>query len=340
MSTKWQRLCPANQTDLPPLLFKYHLASNGYELYMTDLTNVWSEQLCREDILKRADNSGTPIDPSEDAEQYQMLLQKIGDAFHHEKDTHVTLDKTLPGTDTLRLTTSTKLPRPLGSLEWSLYLEKQPPSSLAQYMLIPLIEAEADWESRQQNLMDQLKRKDWILSKLFDKLDAVGVDLSTIFPGISGLRADRKGTTQSHAAKHIKGVAPFDEEAWLEEHQQSFAGTNLASNLHAELSFASEAVTQSDSLRPPPENWWHTLSAAGTTTLPRREDVGRTEAPKPSRDADLTDTASGTDTEDDEFEVSLPCQSYSLQHILILNSSATRDASKIEAIQRPRARYS
>ncbi|PLB45647.1 XLF-domain-containing protein [Aspergillus steynii IBT 23096] len=301
MSTKWQRLCPANQSDLPPLLFKYHLTSDGYELYMTDLTNVWSEHLSRHQILTRADESAATIDPSEDAEQYQMLLQKIGDAFHNEKDTHVTLDHKSPGTDTLRLTTSTKLPGPLRPLEWTLFLEKEPQSLLAQYMLFPLIKAEAGWESRQQNLMDQLKRKDWILGKLFDKLESVGVDLSTIFPGVSGLRTVRKGATLSQAAKHIRGVAPFDEHAWLDEQNQSSSDTNLAANLLAELFPTSEATAQPESPHPPPDGWWHGLSAASTTALPQRDDVKGIEEPEPPQDGGMTDTASGIDT-DDEFE--------------------------------------
>ena len=272
---------------------------------MTDLTNVWSEHLSRQQILKRAEENATTIDPSDDAEQYQMLLQKIGDAFHNEKDTHVILNHTSPGADTLRLTTSTKLPKPLGTLEWTLYLEREPRSSLTQYMLLPLITAEAGWESRQQNLMDQLKRKDWILGKLFDKLEAVGVDLSTIFPGMSGLRTGRKGATLSQAAKHIRGVAPFDEHAWLEEHKQSSPDSNIAASLLAELSSTSDAVAQPDSFHPPPDKWWHALSAASTTTLPKREDVGRVDEPQSPKDAEMTDAATVSDTEDDEFEVSL-----------------------------------
>ncbi|KAH8423252.1 uncharacterized protein LDX57_001011 [Aspergillus melleus] len=302
MSTKWQRLCPVNQGDLPPVLFKYCLTSDGYELYMTDLTNVWSEHLSRQQILKRAEENATTIDPSDDAEQYQMLLQKIGDAFHNEKDTHVILNHASPGADSLRLTTSTKLPKPLGTLEWTLYLEREPQSSLTQYLLLPLVRTEADWESRQQNLMDQLKRKDWILGKLFDKLEAVGVDLSTIFPGASGLRTGRKGATLSQAAKHIRGVAPFDEHAWLEEHKQSTPDSNLAVNLLAELSSTSDAVAQPDSFHPPPDKWWHALSAASTTTLPKREDVGRVDEPQSPKDAEMTDAATVSDTEDDEFE--------------------------------------
>ncbi|KAI9041217.1 uncharacterized protein KD926_007329 [Aspergillus affinis] len=302
MSTKWQRLCPTNQGDLPLVLFKYCLTSDGYELYMTDLTNVWSEHLSRQQILKRADENAATIDPSDDSEQYQMLLQKIGDAFRNEKDTHVILDHTSPGADTLRLTTSTKLPKPLGPLTWTLYLSREPQSSLTQHMLLPLIKAEADWESRQQNLMNQLKQKDWILSKLFDKLEAVGIDLSTIFPGVSGLRTGRKNATLSQAAKHIRGVASFDEHAWLEEHEQSSPGSDLAANLLAQLLSTSDAVAQPDSFRPPPDRWWHALSSASTTTLPRREDVGRINESQPSRDDEMTDAATATDTEDDEFE--------------------------------------
>ncbi|THC92606.1 hypothetical protein EYZ11_007908 [Aspergillus tanneri] len=269
-------------------------------MYMTDLTNIWSEHLSRENILKRAEKDAATIDPNEDQEQYQVLLRKIGDALRNETDTNVYLGRKSSG-DTLELTTSTKLPAPLEPLEWSAYLSREPQSSLTHHLLLPMLKAEAGWESRQRNLMDQLNRKDWVLDKLFDKIEAMGVDLSTIFPGISGLRTRKTGTTQAHAAKYIKGIAPFDEHAWLEEQNSLSPDLGLPSNILAELSNA-DTVRQSELFHPPPDKWWEGLAALSHATLPRHDGVDSVKDTMPPKDDTATETDSGAETDDDDFE--------------------------------------
>ncbi|KAB8257347.1 XRCC4-like factor-domain-containing protein [Aspergillus pseudonomiae] len=299
MSIKWQRLRITNRREIPPLLFKYSSTSKGYELYITDLTNIWSEHLNHQDILRRADENDTTIDPSENAEQFGVLLQKIEDALRSQPGSTVTLNHS--SGDSLELATSTQLPAPLQPLKWAAHLIKEPQSAATDQLLLPLIKAEADWESHQRSFIDQLHRKDWILAKLFDKIEAVGIDLSTIFPGISGLRTGQKGTTLAQAAKHIKGVAPFDEKVWLEEVSASASASGLAANILAEAS-TSSGPNRSRNLEPPPDMWWEKLTVSKTTPTPIREESelkkGR-EAPEDVLEAD-TDTA--TETEDDEFE--------------------------------------
>lgn len=273
---------------------------------MTDLTSIWSERMTRQAILNRADETDATIDPSEDAEQFKMLLQKIRDALQNAPGSTATLLQhhgSTTDTSSLELVTTTKLPAPLEPLKWSLRLAKEPPSATTTKLLFPLVEAEVSRASRQQTLIDQLSKKDWVLGKLFDKIEAVGIDLSTIFPGISGLRAgtgSRKGTTLAQAAKYVKGVAPFDEQAWLEEFQKLSPDADLASNIYAEVSGSEETK-----LRPPPDAWWEDLSAAESDyprlRSPIRHDSPKPE-PKPSKsDVDM-DTDTGAETEDDEFE--------------------------------------
>ncbi|KAE8378815.1 XRCC4-like factor-domain-containing protein [Aspergillus bertholletiae] len=298
MSAKWQRLHPSNGGELPPLLFKYSPTSKGYELYITDLSNIWSEHLNRQDILRRADEDDTTVDPSEDAEQFGVLLQKIEDALRSQTGSTVFLTHTLG--DSLELTTSTELPAPLQPLKWAVRLSKEPQSAATDQLLLPLVRAEADREAHQRSLIDQLHRKDWILAKLFDKIEAGGIDLSTIFPGISGLRISQKGTMLVQAAKYIKGVAPFDEKAWLEEVSALTSASGLAANILAEVS-SSNGPNQSSDLAPPPEKWWEKVTGTETTTGPIQEENEPKNGREP-HDVLGADTDTATETEDDEFE--------------------------------------
>ncbi|KAF7588039.1 hypothetical protein BBP40_006229 [Aspergillus hancockii] len=297
MSVRWQRLRLTKQEAIPPLLFKYSSTSKGYKLYITDLTHIWSEDLNRQEILKKADEHDTTIDPSEDPEQFEVLLRKIGDALCNQPGSTVNL-KLGSGGDSLDLFISTKLPAPLQSLKWVAHLLKEPQSFATSQLLLPLVRAEADWQSHQRSLIDQLHKKDWVLTKLFDKIEAVGIDLSTIFPGISGLRTG-KGTTLAQAAKHIKGVAPFDENDWFEAISTSSAGSGLAANIFAEASSSNSSRV----VNPAPDEWWGKLTIIKTTKASTREESEPKTGPKPSKDSLETDTETGTETEDDdEFE--------------------------------------
>ncbi|KAL4890790.1 XRCC4-like factor-domain-containing protein [Aspergillus ambiguus] len=302
MSAPWKKLHLPETAGLPPLLFKYITTSTSYEVYLTDLTNVWSEHMNRQAILKRADKHDATIDPSEDPDQFGLLLQKIGDALRHEPGSRIGLHQGSSGS--LELDVSIKLPAPLEPLKWTLYLDKEQSSSTTAHLLLPLIEAEVNRELRQKTLIDQLNRKDWILAKLFDKIEATGIDLSTIFPGISGLRSGRKGTTLAQAAKYIKGVAPFDEQAWLDEVSKTSPDVDLASNILAEIS-SSEDTKPAGKLRPPPDAWWEGVSVtedAIPRSTPKQQKENQVPGPKAFTDDAEMETDSEAETEDDEFQ--------------------------------------
>ncbi|KAJ5095784.1 hypothetical protein NUU61_005140 [Penicillium alfredii] len=309
MSFLWHRLnLPPD--GLPPLLFQYIWTRQGYELYMTDLTSIWTERLPHKEVVKRAEADATTIDPSEDPGQFTVLLQKIGEALHG--DGGKTTLKYGSQADSLELTTTTKLPAPLKPLRWSLYLSKASVSSVTSRLLLPLLREEAERESRQRSLLDQLKQKDWVLSKLFDKVETLGVDLGTVFPGAPGLRTIRKGSSWPDAAKFIKGAAPFDEKTWLAEARESSpGGLGLAANLVQEISGSASSRDLKD-LTAPEDKWWNQLirrsETLATPATPYQEEEEEedeknkepaiTNTPK---DIDL-DADSTTGSEDDEFE--------------------------------------
>lgn len=307
MSLKWERLrLPADQG--PSLLFNFTSNSNGYQLYITDLTYIWSEQSNRKAILKRADEQNTTIDPSEDPEQFKVLLQKIEEALRGSPGSSISLNNgNGRNTESLELVVSTKLPAPLKPLKWSLYLSKEPNSSSTRHLLLPLLQETAGYESRERALLDQIKHKDWVLGKLFDKVETMGIDLATVFPGTSGLRAGagKKGTTLAQAGKYIKGVAPFDEKAFAKETSRS-PGSGLAANLVAESGSGS-----AEGISPAGDKWWDSLPAQGTVPAAHEEEFEeRAEEAKPSapsHDDMEVDTDGDQETEgEDEFEVCIP----------------------------------
>lgn len=295
MGLKWERLRLAY--DSPPLLFSFTSISDGYQLHITDLTHIWTEQCSRKAILKRAEEQNTTIDPSEDPEQLSVLLQKIGDALRGSPGSSIALNSgRLAGS--LELAIVSKLPAPLKPLEWALRLSKETPSSSTRLLLLPMLRETAGYESRERALLDQLKHKDWVLAKLFDKIEAMGIDLGTVFPGISGLRGGRAGTTLDQAARHIKGVAPFDEKRWAGEVGLAAPGSGLAANIVAEVSGG-----EAESIGPARDTWWDGLPGLGTRPESPEGDEAEADAPRERMDVGAD---AGQETEDDEFEVRLP----------------------------------
>lgn len=274
---------------------------------MTDLTTVWSERLSRKEILKRADESATMIDPSEDLDQLDLLLTKIGEALRGDGGTTTTLNSGA-STESLELNTSTKLPAPLRPLKWSLHLSREPPSSTTSHLILPLLRGEASWKSRQRSLLDQLRQKDWVLGKLFDRFEALGADLGTVFPGAAGLRTARKGGSRTEAAKFIKGVAPFDEQSWLAESEGSSSSSRVFSNLIHELA-GSRSGVDLERLRPSEDKWWSALQRRSRTTPTQEEPIGIPTSqgkikPKDSQgDVDLDGDETASESDIDEFEV-------------------------------------
>ncbi|KAJ5735442.1 DNA double-strand break repair and VJ recombination XRCC4 N-terminal [Penicillium malachiteum] len=261
MASNWHKLT-LQQPNTPPLLSQFTWTREGYTLYVTDLTFIWSEELFHQEILKRAEEKATTIDPSEDHDQFNVLLEKIGETLRGEEGT-TTINSGAEG-DSLHLITKSKLPAPLRPLVWEIRLSKQASTCLTNHLLLPLLRDGAGWESRQQFLLDQIKQKDWILGRIFDKIGALGVDLGTVFPGAAGLRKTKKGSTRSEAARFIKGLAPFDESKWPLESGDSSESSGLAKKVLNEL-LGSEKDRDLEKLQATKEQWWTELPVFSET---------------------------------------------------------------------------
>ncbi|TPR08176.1 Kinesin motor domain family protein [Aspergillus niger] len=285
MSARWQKLHISNRAPAPPLFYRYTLFRDGYELYLTDLTYIWSERPNRQHILGRAVEEDATIDPSQDIDQFNILLEKLGEALRNDPGTSTVLRRGREN-DTLHLTTTTSLPAPLEPLKWNFYMAREKQRFSTTQLLIPHIKSEAAWELRQRELIEVVKRKDWLLSKLLDKLEAVGLDLSTIFPSIPGLRANHKGSTQSQAAKYVSGARPFDEDAWLEENNAITSETGFASTIleETEDSTLDDNLLLLEDLSAPSEGWWRKMSTVNNNT-----EAVDARTPEDSTNMDTTD---------------------------------------------------
>ena len=302
MTQEWKRLPLGRHETCPPLFFRFSHSARGYEISLTDLVYIWSESLSHKEVLTRASKVETSIDPSEDEDQFSVLLKKVEDALGGTKGSTISLNQSKKENG-LDLTTTTKLPSPLEPLEWSLHLARLPQYALTRQILIPILKGEANCAARTQSLIDLLKEKDSAMSKIFDKIDSSGLDISRTFPGLSGGRGERKGSALSQVSRVVKGVAPFDERAW----NASFAagesgdlGMNFASELDSVHSYRDWDAVQSDLL----EEWWMRLkSEASLDNKPKAKTAKKTSPkrpPKPVEDDDATASDS-----DDEFQVFL-----------------------------------
>lgn len=314
MASTWHKL-PSQAESLPSLLTSYTWTLEGYELYLTDLTSIWSEQLSRKEIFERAEQGITTIDPSEGDDQLELLLTKVGEALSGAgSKLSLTSGSKV---DSININISAKLPSPLKPFKWTLQSSKEPTSSLTNRILLPLLKDEAAWESRQQALTNQLQQKDWVLDKLFDRIETLGVDMSTIFPSASGIRSSRKGDTRSELGKLVKGVAPFDEKAWLAQQGSSSSTFNLASNLVHEV-FGSDFNKGPVSFNPVRDHWWDGLDTFSNAfqeeddLAPEEEEAPNslTEESKEHPEPGLDDGNETTGTTDSEFEVRGPLTLY------------------------------
>ncbi|KAI1075011.1 XLF-domain-containing protein [Whalleya microplaca] len=300
--TRWYPL-PAFP-DLPTLLISPRFGSSSYTLHVTDLANIWVETLDRKGILLRSLQENTSIDLSDgDPNQWSVFLSKLNAVFDptspDHNDTSLTLssspDKESP--DGLVLNVTCVLPKPLKPLKWPVYLAKGQPAGLASELVLPLIQAHHARAQETENLIAKLKEKDAVITKLADKLEAMGMGLEHVFNSLSGKRK----TTRAMAEEKVKGLALFDESEWKSKVnadqttpedvailiREVFAGSSLHHNAEADLSASSQL-----------NDWWTKVGRKPHTALkPHKKDTRKKlqKEPSPEDKASLEG--------DDDFQV-------------------------------------
>ena len=214
MASTWRPLLlHRKQNGTPPLLVKFEFGSSDYKVWLTDLSYIWIECLDRRHIQRRALDVETSIDPTEGSSQLHLFLDSIADALWQRPGTSVKLGENRD-VKHLSLDTSTSLPHPLPPLEWSILLVLAPQFTFASEFVYPLLNQQLIAKLEKTSLLQQIKEKDSIISRLIEKMQGEGVDLGKVFPGAASMKSGTEHIAGRAIAKSIKGLRKFDQKQW------------------------------------------------------------------------------------------------------------------------------
>lgn len=278
----------------PPLLTSTRFASNSYTIHVTDLAHLWTESLDRRPIILRALKEDASIDPSDGEENMASFLKCLRSAFDPSEPMHRLTSLSLSpssdgpaGDDGLVATVTCELPKELSStpLTWHMYLRKQPAEATARELVIPLVESQREQRERMEGLVEVVRQKDALVSKMLDKLEATGTALEHVFTALG----TRKRVSREQAEARVKGLAPFDRAAW-EASSGHGGGEDVDALVQGvfgkgvEYTPSAEAGRYAEGLG----NWWRDMGSVSSG--PREADdrestVGKRTAPSSSRES-------------------------------------------------------
>ncbi|KAI3324713.1 XLF-domain-containing protein [Xylariaceae sp. AK1471] len=288
---------------LPALLVSARFTPSSYTLYVTDLANIWVEKLERKGILLRSLQENTSIDLSDaDPEQWAVFLSKLKVALdptssdHHLTSLSIAASPDPKHADSLSLHITCDLPKPLDALKWPVHLVKCQPASLASELVLPLIQAHHVHCRETEDLMNQLKVKDAVITKLLDKLSTMHTPLELIFNSLSAKHA----TTRAAAEDKIKGLAPFNEARWRSQRsiQSPQDAPDLLQSVFGGPGFSCETdmdMGVSDTLN----DWWTKLGP-GFRDGSKPESFTSRQIP---REQVRADKVSSREADDEDFQV-------------------------------------
>ena len=205
----------------PPLLIKYDFRPSSYTIHVTDLTYIWTEHLDRKQILRRALSLDTSIDPSEDAGQMEQFLRHVQDSLRGTRSTKLSLIQG-DAPKHLVLNTFTSLPAPLEPLQWPIYLAPAGQNVFTGEFVLPYLSQQLNAKAQIESLLQQLKDKDHVISRMTDKMQSDGLDFSKVFPSAAVSKARNRLDSRESVARLVKGLGEFDEEQW----RSGFASQN------------------------------------------------------------------------------------------------------------------
>ncbi|KAK8047074.1 hypothetical protein PG996_015138 [Apiospora saccharicola] len=299
MTLKWVPL-PAFENGIPALIVSPNFGTSTYKLHVSDLANVWTESLDRKAIFARSIQEDTSIDLTEGPDQMTILLSYLQAAFdtsspqHHQ--TKLTLEAAPKGGLVLLITCT--LPGGLKPLRWPVNLARQPPASLASELVLPLIQSQHARALEIENLINTLQQKDAIITKLVDKLEAMGMGLEDVFNALSGKRK----VSRVAADAKVNGLAPFDGPEWRQAMFQRISAPVDAASLVQDVLGGPNAVGLKESVIRASDdlnNWWEHMGPGPVSTL-----VQEPADPVNDEEKEETQQKAGTPTDDDDdFQV-------------------------------------
>ncbi|KAI4660173.1 uncharacterized protein J4E79_005978 [Alternaria viburni] len=298
----WRVLELSEQPDgkqIPQLLIKPAFDVDSYTVHLTDLSNIWSEELDVDDIVKRAALEQSPIEVSKhDAAQVAILLENVKKPLLSAEGSMCRV--TRHDTDGITLHTSISLPEPLGRLTWKFHLKKRTSADLKDELILPLLVSSHVQNERITGLIATIAAKDKAINRLVDQFDSHGLDLAAAFPSAGGMRAGRKKVKREQAEKHVPALRIFHEEAWRHDTEQ-LKDTNLTT-----LGLFQEALAQSTPIVPSElksgdveTTWWAAVPTQ--LSMPKAPVKAKAKTPPAASKPAKAAMDSGDETEE-EFE--------------------------------------
>ncbi|MCJ1309441.1 hypothetical protein MMC25_003101 [Agyrium rufum] len=211
---EWQKLPVRQSPHQLPLLYRAAFGLSDYDLMVTDLKSIWLERLSRKDVIRRAFDLSSSIDPSEGPDQLRLLFLKLQAALGGEDGSElVVLDRSEAGTS-MKIDAKIALPYPLEPLVWNFAPERTDRVSVAHELIVPTMSHLVASRRHVQMLVSQLEEKDRIIGRFLDKFQSIGIDLNAVFPNMT--TKGSKSMSRESAMKGVIGLRPFDENAWRE----------------------------------------------------------------------------------------------------------------------------
>lgn len=202
----WTHLA-VRKPGVPTLFFRYTASAKGYDMILSDLTNMWQERLSTTDVARRAERDECSINPGDDQDQFRILFTKIEEGLCHVNGARVDFRES--HSDDLRLIITAILPHPLPTFKWHACLAKESQVQITNELMTPLLSFACQQQQQITFLTTQLRDKDHVIDRILQKMESSNTDLGAIFPGMSGIRKSQKISQREQFAKHVKGLAPF-----------------------------------------------------------------------------------------------------------------------------------
>ena len=291
----WKQLKTSSKAKRPDLFYNYVVLNSSLSLQLTDLVTLWQCSLSKSDIISEAAEQHCSIDPSESADQLNVFLSKLEQSLKAGK-TILANAEGMKG-ESLFLRTQVALPRPLQLLVFTFTLNAGKSAQFTSFILRPALKTISSLESQLASLEDTIKAKDHVIAKLLDRIGNQSVDMSMIFPTLTGAGGRKGSVTVEMAKQRIAGMEPFDHDVWLKGFDEEIGTVAQVGELVRVAENKTEAIVGDD-------DW--------TKDLPGPESLGRVNASQTSKRLSQSQSHSrsqrvipGSDEEtasEDEFE--------------------------------------
>ncbi|EYB22570.1 hypothetical protein FG05_00796 [Fusarium graminearum] len=304
LNKSWRPLPLQPSPDLPVLLVSFHTETSAYTIHITDMANMWTESLDRKQISMRGWNENTSIDPSETQDNMAKFLASISTALDSSQPGHYETslcldhdDRSEAGEDDLVLRITCEIPE-LQPLQWPMYLKKLPAINIATNLVLPLIQTHHAKDLEIASLIQSLGQKDAVLTRLLDKLEAMGTGMEHIFNALSG----KKKVSRAVAAEKVPGLAPFDRRRWkadlLYEHDSPDNPQSLVESVFENGGLEFEPMSNSTE-SPQLDQWWQNFEGVSSVAYQQQHKAVVADSSLIPKGAGIIPVEDG----DDDFQV-------------------------------------